>query len=111
MRIHAISPSNCDYIKPQGRYLKLTLVPFIVEEYFDVLTWWKVNGGNYDILSPIARDILVILVTTVSFGSAFSTGGQFVSPYRNRLHPSMLEALMCIQSWICTLCGGIWFTF
>lgn len=81
MRIHAIWPSNYDYIKPQGRYLKLTLVPFIIEEYFDVLTWWKVNGDNYDILSPIARDILVIPATTVSSGSAFSTGGQFVSPY------------------------------
>ena len=101
----------CDYIKSQGRYLKLTLVPFIVEEYFDVLTWWKVNAGNYDILSLIARDILVISVTTVSSGSAFSTGGQFVSPYQNRLHPSTLEALMRSQSWICALCGGIWFTF
>ena len=69
------------------------------------------NGGNYPILSQIARDILVIPVTTVASESAFSTGGRFVSPYRNRLHPSTLEALMCSQSWIRALCGGIWFAF
>ena len=92
-------------------YLGEKLVPFNVEEEFDVLAWWKVNGGNYPILSQIARDILAIPVTTVASESAFSTGGRFVSPYRNRLHPSTLEALMCSQSWIRALCGGIWFAF
>ncbi|KAH9801775.1 BED-type domain-containing protein [Citrus sinensis] len=87
------------------------LVPFNVEEEFDVLAWWKVNGGNYPIFSQIARDILAILVTTVASKYVFSTGGQFVSPYRNRLFPSILEALMCSQSWIRALCGGIWFVF
>ena len=69
------------------------------------------NGGNYPILSQIARDILAIPVTTIASESAFSTGGRFVSSYRNRLHPSTLEALMCSQSWIRALCGGIWFSF
>jgi len=32
--------------------------------------------------------------------SAFSTGGRFVSPYRNRLHAKTLEALMCARDWI-----------
>ncbi|KAH9684650.1 hypothetical protein KPL70_013634 [Citrus sinensis] len=88
-------------------YLGEKLVPFNVEEEFDVLAWWKVNGGNYPILSQIARDILAIPVTTVASESAFSTGGRFVSPYRNRLHPSTLEALMCSQSWIRALCGVV----
>ena len=76
------------------------LVPFNVEEEFDVLAWWKVNGGNYPIFSQIARDILAIPVTTVAFEFAFSTGGRFVSPYHNRLYPSTLEDLMCSKSWI-----------
>ncbi|KAH9786839.1 BED-type domain-containing protein [Citrus sinensis] len=88
-------------------YLGEKLVPFNVEEEFDVLAWWKVNGGNYPILSQIARDILTIPVTTVASESAFSIGGRFVSPYRNRLHPSTLEALMCSQSWIRALCGVV----
>ncbi|KAH9697027.1 BED-type domain-containing protein [Citrus sinensis] len=92
-------------------YLGEKLVPFNVEEEFDVLAWWKMNGGNYPILSQIARNILAIPVTTVASEYAFNTGGRFVSPYRNRLHPSTLEALMCSHSWIRALCGGIWFSF
>ncbi|KAH9794197.1 BED-type domain-containing protein [Citrus sinensis] len=88
-------------------YLGEKLVPFNVVEEFDVLAWSKVNGGNYPILSQIARDILAILVTIVVSESAFSTGGRFVSPYRNRLHPSTLEALMYSQSWIRALCGVV----
>lgn len=69
------------------------------------------NSGNYPILSRIARDILTIPITTVTSELAFSTGGRFVSPYHNRLYPSTLEAIMCSQSWIRALCGGIWFAF
>jgi len=32
---------------------------------FDNLTWWKVQGGRYTILQFIARDLLVILVSTI----------------------------------------------
>ena len=53
------------------------------------------NGGNYPILSRIARDILAILITTIAPESAFSIGGLFISAYHNRLHLSTLEALMC----------------
>ncbi|KAK9225631.1 hypothetical protein WN943_010673 [Citrus x changshan-huyou] len=68
---------------------------------------WKMNGSNYPILSPIAGDILTILVTTVAFKSAFSANGQFVSSYHNRLLPSTLTALICSQSWIRALCGVV----
>ena len=81
-------------------YLGEQLVPFNVEEHFDVLSWWKVNGSNYSILSRIARDILAISITTVASESAFSTGSRFVSSYRNKLHPRTLDALMCSQGWI-----------
>ncbi|XP_072060394.1 zinc finger BED domain-containing protein RICESLEEPER 1-like [Arachis hypogaea] len=35
---------------------------------FDILTWWKVSSNNYKypVLSQIARDILVMLVSTVA---------------------------------------------
>lgn len=47
-------------------YLGEKLVLFTVEEQFNVLAWWKVNGSNYPILSRIARDILVIPITTIA---------------------------------------------
>ncbi|XP_022868078.1 zinc finger BED domain-containing protein RICESLEEPER 1-like, partial [Olea europaea var. sylvestris] len=39
---------------------------------FDILTWWKVNSIKYPTLSRIAKDILVIPVSTVVSESAFS---------------------------------------
>ena len=67
---------------------------------FDILAWWKANGSKYPTLHAIARDILTILVSTVTFGSTFSTSGRFVSSHRSRLHPKTLEALICAQNWL-----------
>ena len=67
---------------------------------FDILLWWKLNGVKYPVLQTIARDILAIPVSTVASESAFSSSGRLVSPHRNRLHPKMIEALMCARSWL-----------
>ena len=67
---------------------------------FDILLWWKLNGVKYPVLQTIARDILAIPVSTVASESAFSSSGRLVSPHRNRLHPTMIEALMCAKSWL-----------
>ncbi|KAK9199103.1 hypothetical protein WN944_014290 [Citrus x changshan-huyou] len=56
--------------------------------------------GGYPTLARIAIDILAIPITTVASESAFSTDGRVVSPHRNKLNPSTLEALMCCQSWL-----------
>ncbi|KAJ4717581.1 Zinc finger BED domain-containing protein RICESLEEPER [Melia azedarach] len=69
-------------------------------ESFDILGWWKANQYKYALLSKIARDILVILVSTVASESTFSAAGRVVSLHRNRLHPNTVEALMCTQSWL-----------
>lgn len=76
-------------------YLGEKLLPFNIDEHFFYLTLWKVNVRNYLISSRIA-----IQVTIVASETAFSTGGWFVRLYRNSLHPSTLETLMCNQSWI-----------
>ncbi|KAH9802607.1 BED-type domain-containing protein [Citrus sinensis] len=77
-------------------YLDEKVIPRM--EDFNILSWWKTNANRYSTLARIARDILAIPITTVAFESAFSTGGRVVSPHRNKLHPSTLEALMCCQS-------------
>jgi len=41
----------------------------------------------------IARDILAISVSTVTFESAFSTSGRVVSPHRSRLHARSFDVL------------------
>ena len=34
---------------------------------FDILNWWKLKISKYYILSYVTRDILVILVSIISF--------------------------------------------
>nr|KYP71177.1 Putative AC9 transposase [Cajanus cajan] len=67
---------------------------------FDILSWWKTNGLKYPTLQAIARDVLAIPITTVASESAFSAGGQILSPNRSRLNHTTVEALMCTKSWL-----------
>lgn len=67
---------------------------------FDILSWWKVNQVEFPILSRLARDILSMQVSTVASESAFSAGGRVVDPFRGRLEPETVEALICTKSWI-----------
>lgn len=68
---------------------------------FDVLSFWKTSGPKYPLLQMIAKDLFAIPVSTVASESAFSTSGRVISPHRNRLLPTTVEALMCSQSWLC----------
>ena len=53
---------------------------------FDILAWWKSNGPKYPTLQCIARDILVIPVSTVASKSTFRTSGRLLSPHHSKLH-------------------------
>ena len=67
---------------------------------FDILAWWKSNRPKYLTLQCIARDILVIPVSTVASESAFRTSGRLLSPHRSKLLAKTVEALMCAQNWL-----------
>ncbi|KAJ0089938.1 hypothetical protein Patl1_12580 [Pistacia atlantica] len=79
-------------------YLEDTILPRTSD--FDILSWWRLNGSTYPILQSIARDVLAIPVSTIASESAFSIGGNLVSPHRNRLHSNTIEALMCSHNWL-----------
>jgi hypothetical protein len=64
---------------------------------FNVLTWWKKNSDAYPILSLMARDFLVIPVSTLSSESAFSAAGRILGNDRTSLSPETLEALICAK--------------
>nr|CAD1835565.1 unnamed protein product [Ananas comosus var. bracteatus] len=65
------------------------------DKTFDVLNWWKVNSHKFPILSQMAKDILSVLITTVTSESAFSAGGRVLTDYRSSLSTSTVEALVC----------------
>lgn len=67
---------------------------------FDILAWWKGQRDEYPILWLLARDVLAMQVSTVASESAFSAGGRVVDPYRSRLDPEMVQALICTKDWI-----------
>ncbi|RZC74091.1 hypothetical protein C5167_049569 [Papaver somniferum] len=69
---------------------------------FDILTWWKNNAARFDILSLIARDILVIPVSSVASESAFSTGKRILGHFGSSLRPRTVEALILLQNWLRT---------
>ncbi|KAL5193473.1 Zinc finger BED domain-containing protein RICESLEEPER 2 [Glycine soja] len=91
--------ARSSYVKSElDHYLEEDVLPRAVD--FDILMWWKFNGVKYPTLQAIAKDILAIPVSTVASESAFSTGGQVLSPHRSRLQWTTLEALMCARSWL-----------
>ena len=55
------------------------------------------KASKYYILSCMARDILVILV---SLESAFSKGGRILYSLCSSLIPTTVEALICAQNWL-----------
>ena len=71
-----------------------------LDDNFDVLAWWKENEFKYRVLSKIAQDVLVVLVSTVSSESTFSTGGRILDSFKSSLTPKTVEALICTQNWI-----------
>ncbi|XP_026381794.1 zinc finger BED domain-containing protein RICESLEEPER 1-like [Papaver somniferum] len=47
---------------------------------FDILAWWQANSTKYKVLSLMAKDILVIPVSSVASESPFSTGKRILTP-------------------------------
>ena len=66
---------------------------------FEILGWWKANSNRYQVLFKMARDVLAILVSTVTSESAISTGGCILDPFRSSLSPLMIQNLVCVQNW------------
>ena len=66
---------------------------------------------QYPILSQIVRDVMAIQVSTVASESAFSAAGRVVDPYRSRLDPEMVQALICTKDSVAVASKGANFTY
>ncbi|KAI5335682.1 hypothetical protein L3X38_025816 [Prunus dulcis] len=71
-----------------------------IDEEFDILGWWRINGLKYPTLASIAKDVLAIPTSIIASESCFSTSGRVIDSFRSSLSPRMVEALICSQNWI-----------
>ncbi|KAL6282829.1 hypothetical protein ACE6H2_013758 [Prunus campanulata] len=71
-----------------------------IDDEFDILGWWRINGLKYPTLASIAKDVLAIPTSTIASESCFSTSGRVIDSFRSSLSPRMVEALICSQNWI-----------
>ncbi|KAJ6790762.1 Uncharacterized protein M6B38_247925 [Iris pallida] len=69
-------------------------------DHFAVLEWWKRHDKRFPVLSNIARDLLMVPVSTVASESCFSASSRMLSDRRSRLKPDILEAIVCVQDWM-----------
>ena len=69
-------------------------------EDFNILLWWKVNPPKYPILAEVARDILVVLISTVASKSSFNNERRILDFFRSSLSSFTVEAFICTQDWL-----------
>ncbi|KAK2658850.1 hypothetical protein Ddye_005383 [Dipteronia dyeriana] len=81
------------------RYLEAHFNAVEDREEFYLLLWWKTYTYRYPVLSHLARDVLVIPVSTVSSEQAFSTSGLIIEPRRSCLSPEMVETRQAHRAW------------
>ncbi|KAL6660452.1 hypothetical protein ACP70R_001998 [Stipagrostis hirtigluma subsp. patula] len=73
-----------------------------LKSMFSLINLMSYYGGKLikTILSLLACDVLAVQASTVASESAFSAGGRVIDPFRNRLDPEMVEALICTKDWV-----------
>ena len=70
-----------------------------LNENIDILDYWSKSAARYLQLARLARDILVVPVSSVASESAFSLSKKVITPSRASLKPKTVEALTCLQDW------------
>ncbi|KAG6473176.1 hypothetical protein ZIOFF_067088 [Zingiber officinale] len=65
----------------------------------NVLEFWRSQQFRYPELAKLARDVLVVPISTVASKSAFSLGGRILDQYRSSMSPQVVKALICSRDW------------
>ena len=69
------------------------------DDDFNILDWWHEHKHTYPVLSILAKDVLLVRMSTISSESAFSLTGRIIKERRYRLAPETVEMLSCIKDW------------
>jgi hypothetical protein len=60
---------------------------------------WHEHKLTYPVLSIMAKDVLIVPVSTILSESTFSMTGGIIEERRRRLKPETVEWLTCIKDW------------
>ena len=66
---------------------------------FNILNYWHHHKLTYSVLSIMAKNILIVPVSTISLASTFSMTSRIIEEKRRKLKPKMVEMLTCIKDW------------
>ena len=69
----------------------------------NVLDYWKRHESVYPMLVCMARDYLAVQSSSVDAERWFSKSGYVCTPLRNKLSPTTVQAIMCLESWYPTV--------
>jgi hypothetical protein len=67
------------------------------DDSFSVLNWWQDHKRTYPVLSILVKDVMIILVSTTSFESAFSLSGRLLDDRCRSITPAHVERLCVIK--------------
>ncbi|KAL6577158.1 hypothetical protein OROMI_011434 [Orobanche minor] len=66
----------------------------------NLLKWWAKRSTIFPVVATIAKEILAVLVSTVSVEQTFSTAGYIIDERRSRLTPQNLESQALMNDWV-----------
>jgi hypothetical protein len=69
------------------------------DEDFNILNWWHEHKRTYPILSILAKDVLIVPASTISYESTFSLAGRVLEERGRRLTSEMVEMMSCLKDW------------
>jgi hAT family C-terminal dimerisation region len=70
------------------------------DDRIDILEYWKRNATTYLTLAMMARDIFIVLVSTVPSELCFSLTNKILINKRTKLGSKLFEQLVCNKDWI-----------
>jgi hypothetical protein len=73
----------------------------LVTERFDPIAWWSQPDieGAFSTLQRWALGVFACPATSCKYGRAFSSAKKRITPERNVLGDSVIEALKCLRAW------------
>ena len=83
------SPMN----KELAMYLNTPKAPTSI----DVLEYWRINEHQFPLLSKVVKKYFCVQATSCSSERTFSTGGNIVTPKRNKLDPENVNLLVYLK--------------